>query len=204
MVVIDSNSPPFGSFKSQPLHHSQQLSSKVKYLLTPISLNLRSASPLRVQPSRVLVLKLSFLSERFLRNGRSFAMHPLQSTVLLPLQEFGLLNQINVPSTSSLINDQYLLQDFDAFTLYYPPKCSIPEIPDLAPHIRFQINGCRPLRTSAFDDLKYQPPQISGVNPSGTSDLLTLVLPDLTIVQQSESLFSMYPLTDQRSTSFTF
>jgi hypothetical protein len=111
-------------------------------MMTPISLNLRSIYPSRVHHLGVLVLKLSFLPKRFLQNGRSSTTHPLQSTILLSLQEFDILNQINGPLTSSSINDRYILWDFSAFTLFYPPECSVPGIPDLAPRVRFQINDC--------------------------------------------------------------
>jgi hypothetical protein len=70
--------------------------------------------------------------------------------VILPLWDFGLLNQINGPSTSSSINDRDLLRDFGAFTLCFPPECSVPGVLDLVPHVHFQINYCRLLHDFDF------------------------------------------------------
>jgi hypothetical protein len=125
-------------------------------------------------------------------------MYPPQLTVVLLLRDFGFLNQINVLSTSSSINDRYLLRDFSDFTLYFPPECSIPRIPYMVPRVHFHIKNCRSLQD--IGDIKSQPPQISGVNPSRVSDPLTPFLLDPMVVQWNQSLSSMYPLIDQRTT----
>jgi hypothetical protein len=71
-----------------------------------------------------------------------------KSTALVLFGTLTLFNQdqINGPSTSSSINDRYLLRDFDAFTLCFPLEFSILRVLDLAPRVHFQINGYRPLR----------------------------------------------------------
>jgi hypothetical protein len=94
--------------------------------------------PPRVQPSGVSVLKFSFLPERFLRNDRSSATHPPQSTVLLLLRDFGLLNQINGPSAPSSINDRDIFQVFRPF----PPLFSS-RVLDLAPCVHLHIDDSR-------------------------------------------------------------
>jgi hypothetical protein len=86
-----------------------------------------------VNPSRMLDLLTPFLSK-------------LTTLVIFGTSTLFNQDQINGPSTSSSINDRYLLWDFDTFTLCFHPECSIPKVLDLASCVHFQINDCRLLR----------------------------------------------------------
>jgi hypothetical protein len=90
-------------------------------------------------------------SGRFLRNGRSFSTCPPQSTVFLPLREFGLLNQINSPSAPSLINDRNLLWVFGPL----PPLFSS-RVLDLASRFHLHIDDSHHFGFPEFRNIKSQ------------------------------------------------
>jgi hypothetical protein len=83
-------------------------------------------------------------------SGVSDILTPVLSklTALFLFRTLTLFNQdqINGPSTSSLINDRDILGDFDAFTLLFHSDFSVPSVLGLALCFHFKINECHLLR----------------------------------------------------------
>jgi hypothetical protein len=81
--------------------------------------------------------------------------HPPQSTILLLLRNFGLLNQIDGPSAPSSIKDQDLLWVFGPF----PPLFSS-EVLDLELRVHLYIDDSRRLdfRTSEISNINFRLP----------------------------------------------
>jgi hypothetical protein len=115
MVEITFMILGFRHLKYQTSLLSVLQSSGVNDLFPAVSLNLWLGSPLRIRPSGLSVLKSSPLLTGYLRSGRSADTYPPQSTVVLPLWDFGLLNQINGPTIPSSIDDRNLLRVFRPF-----------------------------------------------------------------------------------------
>jgi hypothetical protein len=96
---------------------------------------------------------------------------PPQSMVVLPLRDFGLLNQINGPLTPFSIDDRDLFSDLRTF----PPPLSSGDL-DLAPRVHLHIDDSRDsdFWASKISNVKTSPSSIR--QSSRVDDLRTPVL----------------------------